>query len=213
MSSARVLIQWSSWERRSCRCHTGRSNSCQQFRGSRCCSHSGSPGLQGDCRAAQEWEGLGTGKTTLGKRYWSLCSILKDDKLVEDILFVRLKSENIWKVVIHPVPPCALEWGLRMTILSWRLTSFLAPNITSPRFLHTLALKRQESGRNCPKLAQAFGETTIFLGLGWKFRESPMHICFAYGYMGIWFFLYDFVGEKHFEKLPVICGLLNRDMI
>ena len=66
--AARVLIHRSSQEHRSCRCHTGHSNSCQRVHYCRCGSRSGIPGLQGDCRAAQELEELGTGKTTLGKR-------------------------------------------------------------------------------------------------------------------------------------------------
>ena len=100
-----------------------------------------------------------------------------------------------------------------MTILSWRLTSFLAPNITSPRFLHTLALKRQESGRNCPKQAQAFGETTILLG--WD-ENSESRLCIYASPMGIWEFDFFFMIslEKSVLKnclFSVDC--FNQDMI
>ena len=86
-----------------------------------------------------------------------------------------------------------------MTILSWRLTSFLAPNITSPRFLHTLALKRQESGRNCPKRALAFGETTILLS--WD-ENSESRLCIYASPMGIWefsFYIIFMIGTNLFE--------------
>ena len=109
--AARALFHWSCQEHRSCQCHTGHSNSCQWVRDYLWNGHRSSPGLQGECTVVQEWEELGKGKRTLGKRF-SPCL-----QTGQRCSLTRLKCENL--KVLSALKSLTKSMGLQSLIRVW----------------------------------------------------------------------------------------------